>query len=446
MRCLAALACAALLAAATATADDEGLDYSASGSLRVRGFYLSSDTIDRDLDPTTRLALQLANDDDIDATQNYLDTRLRLQLRVTAYQEVSAHLAIEVGDLTFGVANQGGALGTDGIVFENKNLYLEWHPTRYSFSVRAGLYARESDPYGLVLSDDVAGIHGEVELLGTGTQVYADFIKAVENSRVDLDADGIPDNDYNDRTIFLWGVHSRPLSVLDLEAFGIADVDDTRDTPDAANIERDVFWGGVSAAVRFGPARLSSTGIYASGKRTQTGSPGVHIRGFAVDNRLTLSLPFVTVEGIFAWASGTDPDRLTTDTGFPTIAPFYGASSIVYSNFGGLNVTGSNLAGTAHTTLKLRASPMDGLDVEAVFLWAWYTADHDVSQNVNEFDDDARDLGFEADLNLTYEIAPGFTTFARGSILFPRKGYKVRRDTSDSGPLSMVIVGAQLAF
>ncbi|MEZ6184341.1 MAG: hypothetical protein R3F62_04925 [Planctomycetota bacterium] len=438
---------AALFAAGLALADDnESLDYSASGSLRVRGFSIASDTLDRDLDPTTRLSLQLAGRDDIDSTQNFLDTRLRLQLRVTAYEEVSAHLAIEVGDITFGVKNQGGALGTDGVVFENKNLYLEWHPTRYSFKVRAGLYPRESDPLGLVLSDDVAGIHGEVELLGTGTELYADMIKAVENSRVDLDGDGIPDNDYNDRTIFLGGVRSHPLNVLDLEAFAIADIDNTLDSPNAANTERDTYWGGVNAAFRIGPARLSSTAIYAEGKRTQTGSPGVDLRGFAIDNRLTLSLPFFTVEAIFAWASGRDPDRATTDESFPTIAPFYGASGIVYSNFGGLNVTGSNLSGTAHTTLKLRTSPLEGLDLEAVFLYAWYTSDRDVSQNVNRFNDDARDLGFEIDLNVGYTIAPGFKTFARGSVLFPGKGYLVQRDARRNGALGMVIVGAQLSF
>ncbi|MCA8923859.1 MAG: hypothetical protein KDD82_18760 [Planctomycetes bacterium] len=439
-------ACAALLGACLAWADDESLDYAASGSLRVRGFSLRSRTLDRDLDPTTRLSLRLSGDDELDATQHFLDTRLRLQLRVTAYDQVSAHLAIEVGDITFGVAKQGGALGTDGVVFENKNLYLEWHPTRYSFTLRAGLYPRESDPYGLVLSDDVAGLHGEVELLGTGTELYADFIKAVENSRVDLDSDGIPDNDYNDRTVFLAGVRSRALGLLDLEGFGIADIDNTQDSPVAANVERDVYWGGLSASVRVGPARLSSTGIYAGGKRSQPGSPGVRIRGFAVDNRLTLSLPFFTLEAIFAWASGRDPSRTSTNTAFPTIAPFYGASGIVYSNFGGLNATGSNLSGTAHTTLKLRSSPTDGLDIEAVFLWAWYTSDRDVSQNVNRFNADARDLGFEADLNVTYEIAPGFKTFARGSLFFPGHGYVVQRDTRRRGALSMVILGAQFSF
>lgn len=441
------LALATLLLAVTpAAAQDDGkLELSLSGSLRVRGSYLSSRTIERDLDPTTRLSLRLSGNDRIDSTQEFLDTRLRLQLRATAFSEVTAFMAIEVGDITFGVENQGGDLGTDGIVFENKNLYLEWHPTRYTFKVKAGLYPRESDPYGLILSNDVAGIHAEVELLGTGTTLYADVLKAVEASRLDLDADGEIDNDYNDRTIFLAGLTNTFIPNLALELFLAADIDNTQDTP-VANTEQDVYWLGLTANTRVGPFRLATVGIGSYGKRTVTGTPGVHLRGFAIDQRITVELPFVTIEGIFGWASGRDPDRRTTDTGFQTITPFYGVSGIVYSNFGGLNVTGSDLAGTAHTTIKLRTTPMDGFDIETVFLYAWYTADRDTSTNVNQFNRNARDIGFEADLNLSYEILEGFKAFAKGSIFFPGHGYQVQRDTRRGGNLSQVIIGAQFSF
>ncbi|MDC3379215.1 hypothetical protein OAX78_02930, partial [Planctomycetota bacterium] len=315
------------------------LQYGASGSLRVRGFSLSNGTAASDLDPVTRGNLQLTGQDDIDATQNFLDSRMRLSLHVTAYQEVTAKMQIEVGDITFGDGAAGGGLGTDGRVFENKNLYLEWHPTRYSFSAKAGLYSRESDPYGIILSDDVAGIHGEVELLGTETSLYLDYIKAVEGSRLDLDNDGIVDNDYNDRDIILFGVNSAAIPMVDLEAFFMADVNNTQDTP-VANTEQDTYWVGLSAKGRVGPAHISSTAIWARGKRTVTGTPGTTIRGLAFDTRVSMELPFVTLDAIFAWASGTDPDRQNTDTGFPTIAPFYGVSGIVYGNYGGFNATG----------------------------------------------------------------------------------------------------------
>jgi hypothetical protein len=432
--------------AAGASAQDEALTWGVSGSLRVRGFYLSNGTLARELDPTTLNSLRISGNDDIDSTQEFLDTRLRLQLKATMVEEVSAFLALEVGDLTFGVANAGGALGTDGVVIENKNLYLEWHPKRYSFRVRAGLYARESDPYGIILSNDVAGVQGEVELLGLNTSVYGDVIKAVESSRLDLDGDGKIDNDYNDRTIFIVGMTNASLDAVAFESFFMADIDNTQDTPVAANTEQDVYWLGLTARTRIGPAELASTVIGAYGRRTVKGQPGVHIRGLAMDHRVTLQLPFVTAEGIFGWASGRDPKRRTTDEGFPVVTPFYGQSGIVYGNFGGFNATGSNLSGTAHATIKLRAQPAEGLDVEAVFLWAWYTSDRDVSQAVNEFDDDARDLGFEADLNVTYTILNGFKTFARGSIFFPGKGYRVERDTRRRGALAQIIIGAQLDF
>ncbi|MBL4846345.1 MAG: alginate export family protein [Planctomycetes bacterium] len=430
-------------------AQEEGsqLEWNVSGSLRVRGFYLSNGTLANQLDPTTLNSLRISGRDDIDATQEFLDTRLRLQLKVTAYQQVSAVMALEVGDITFGVKNAGGALGADGVVFENKNLYLEWHPTRYSFRVRAGLYPRESDPRGLILSNDVAGVHGEIELLGTATTIYADMIKAVESSRLDLDGDGVIDNDYNDRTLFIAGLTNNSLEALSLEAFLMADVDNTNDSPLPANSERDVFWIGLNADTRLGPIGISTTAIGAYGRQTTQGQRGVRIRGFAVDTRITFELPFVSVEAIVAWASGRNPSDTSRDEGFPTVTPFYGVSGIVYGNYGGFNATGSNLSGTAHATLKLRAQPSKAVSAELVVLWAWYTSDRDVSNNVNRFNRDARDLGFEVDLNLTYQVLTGFKAFARGSILLTGRGYTTERDARHrGGPLSQVIIGMQLDF
>lgn len=444
-RAAATLALLALPGLASAQ-EQVDLDYGASGSLRVRGLHLREGTAARELDPTTRRNLALAGDDEVDASQSFLDMRLRLQLHVTAYEEVTARLAIEVGDLTFGDADQGGGIGTDGRVFENKNLYLEWHPVRYSFRVKAGLYPRESDPYGLILSEDVAGLSGRVELLGTGTELWGDVIKATETSRVDLDGDGLIDNDYNDRTLILAGVTSRWLQHLPLEAFFVADLDDRLDSPAAADTEREVFWGGLTGRTRLGRARLASTAVFAYGRRSTSGSPGVTIRGYALDTRLQLELPFVTAEAIFAIASGDRPGSATADEAFPTIAPFYGVSGIVYANFGGFNATGSSLSGTAHTTLVLRGSPSEGLDLELVALWAWYTADHDVSDNALASKHDARDLGFELDLNVGYQLLQGFKAFARGALFFPGHGYRVARDTADRGALAQLIVGAQLDF
>lgn len=443
---------AALLLLALASAargQEEALDLSFTGQLRVRGFHMENTTRVNDLstiDPTTRNNLfpNLNLNDSIDSNQTFLDTRLRLQFRLTAYQQVSAVLGIEVGDITFGVASTGGGLGTDGRVFENKNLYLEWHPTEYSFKVRAGLYPRESDPLGLVLSNDVAGVHGEVELLGLDTTLYADAIMAVENSRLDLDGDGEIDNDYNDRTLFLAGMRSTAAQVVDLEGIFIADIDNTQDTP-VANLERDVYWGGASARAEAWILDAQAVFLYAYGHRRQPGSE-ITIRGYACDARVGLRLPFVYLQGIFAWASGRDPRRRSTDTAFPTITPFYAASGIIYNNFGGYSATGSDLSGTAHTTLVVRGSPLDGLSLEAVLQWAWYTADRDVSNNQVRFNRDARDLGFEVDLNVDYTLVEGFKVYARGSLFFPGNGYLTTRDAPHKGSLAQIILGAQLNF
>jgi hypothetical protein len=233
--------------------------------------------------------------------------------------------------------------------------------------------------------------------------------------------------------------------VVDLEALFIADIDNTQDTP-AANTERDVYWFGGAARSSLGLIDAQGTFLWAYGRRVATGTPGVTIRGYAFDTRLRVQLPFVSLQGVFAWASGRDPDRRTTDTAFPTISPFYALSGIIYNNFGGLSVTGSSLAGTAHTTLIARTTPFEGFNVEALFQWAWYTADRDVSNNQLKFNDDARDLGFEVDLNLDYTLVEGFKVYTRGSLFFPGKGFLVTRDTRRRGTLAQLIVGAQLSF
>jgi hypothetical protein len=427
--------------------NDAAMEWSFGGALRVRGFALGSGT---ELKTTTFNTGEPAS---ADSTITYLDSRLRLSLRATAYQEVSAVMAIEVGDLRFGdenAPNPGspstpGKLGTDAVAFENKNLYLEWHPTRYSFKVRAGLYPRESDPYGLVLSNDVAGIHAEVELLGTSTVLYVDAIKALENSRNDLDGDGFVDNDYNDRNVLLYGVTTSIIEGVSLEAFGIADLDNSEDIQALGDREVEIYWAGFNGRGRFGPVQIATTWIGAWGERVGDG-PDERVRGFATDNRLTIELPFITLQGILAYASGRDPDELETDDAFPVITPFYGASSIVYQDLGGFNVTGSNLSGTAHATLKVLWAPLDDLDVEVYGLWAWYTSDRDVTGNVNQFNEDARDVGAELGLNLGYELAPGFQLYARGAIFFPSKGFLVEQDTNRRGALSQLILGAQLSF
>lgn len=453
----AALLGAVAFGSAARAEDAAKVTFGADGGLRVRGVALRRDTaasIDK--------GRGFTSGGRIHGDSSYFDTRLRLSLRATVLQEVTAKLGIEVGDITFG--DGAGGLGTDGRVFENKNLYLEWHPTRYSFRIKAGLYGRQSDPYGIILSNDVAGVAARVELLGTGTELYVDFIKAEENSRIDLDSDTVLNNDYNDRTIVIAGVTTRFFEAISLEAFYVADLDNTNDTPSPGtpaspptspfpgspaippNTEATTHWGGLSVRSRLGPVSLFGTGIFAYGRRSTAGQPGVIVRGYAFDTRVQLSIPFLTIEAIYAQASGDRASSATANERFPVITPWYGQSSIIYNNFGGFSATGSDLSGTGWVGLKLRAAPTDDLSVELLSLWAWYTADHNVAGNVNEFHKDARDLGLEFDLNLNYTIVDGFKAFARGAVMLPGRGYRVAFDTDRGGALLQLIVGAQLSF
>jgi len=113
---------------------------------------------------------------------------------------------------------------------------------------------------------------------------------------------------------------------------------------------------------------------------------------------------------------------------------------------GGYTVTGFSLSGTAHVTLKALATPFEGLDVETFVLWSWFTEDRDVSGNTIKFNQDARDLGIETGLYVTYHVLDGFKVFARGAVFFPGKGYLVEQDTRNRGTLAQAILGAMRAL
>ena len=438
-----ALAIALIACCAPARAQDSEVELSVSGQYRARAFSLRNGSLARLLDPATIAALQQSGRDKVDERQNFFDSRLRLKLTAARGSELALRMQFEIGDLTFG--GTGAQLGTDGVNIETKWLHLEWTPAALPLSLKVGLFS-EVTPKSLILSNDVAGIRAEYKPFKGKVSVTAELLKAIDNSRADLDNDGLRDNDFNDRDISMLRLDVNAFKPWSFGVYGMSDIDNSADSPVAANVERDIYWLGGFVKGQVGQLGLSVDGIYAFGDLRNAQNPGsIRIEAFAVDARVSFSLPFVGVELIAGWGSGDDPDTRQSEA-FPTITTFYAHSNIIFDDYGGFNVTGSSLSGVAHLSALLRASPLPGLELKLIAIWATYTADPRRATNVNRVNLTGRELGFELGLNGSYAVSEGFKLVTRNGIFFPGTGYETTFDTPDDDPLLEFIVGMEFRF
>lgn len=87
--------------------------------------------------------------------------RFRLQMDAVASEALSGSIRLEIGDITWGKASEGGALGTDGTVVGVKNASLDWAVPSTALRFRMGLqsFALPNVAGGSpILDDEVAGI------------------------------------------------------------------------------------------------------------------------------------------------------------------------------------------------------------------------------------------------------------------------------------------------
>lgn len=447
----AALLAVFLLAAPWAAAQEIGeLKFDFGLKMQIRGLSLNNGTLVRMLDPAARQVLQSTGKDKIDESQNYMDMRARPLFRVTALDVIRVETQLEVGDVTFG-AGDGGRLGTDGRVIEVKHLFLDfdvpyvgdWVDADFTLSLRGGLFGTAT-PDGLLLDHDHAGLALRLVAPPLGSTFTITWIKAVEASRLDLDGDGLIDNDYNDRDIALVDWRSS-FSGLTLGAYFAADLDNTRDTP-LSDIERDFFWAGVHGTGRWGLFGLDGHAVYNWGKADGAASDGRSVRTSAWAGllRLRLNLEFMELRALFAAATGNDPDRAHRDDSFQTISPYFAPTNILFGSPGGFNLRDSNLSGSAVGTLEV-ATGFDKFSATLRGAYARLTAAPDTSANVF-VSGSSRDLGWEINLNLSYQLYEPLTLFCNSGVLLPGKGTRLLFDSPSHDPIWEVVFGLRLSL
>lgn len=99
---------------------------------------------------------QYGGDDDFGASQ-----RVRLQLSAIASEALSGTVYFEMGNIKWGKASQGGALGADGTIVELKDAYIDWVVPDTAVRVRMGIQNMTLPSFtttSQIMSADVAAI------------------------------------------------------------------------------------------------------------------------------------------------------------------------------------------------------------------------------------------------------------------------------------------------
>lgn len=107
------------------------------------------------------------------------DLRFNPYLSYTQNDYLMAKLVFEIGDIGFGNATQGGAIGTDGLNVETKNLFLQLTPNKEN-TIVLGLQPYK-DFHSLLLDADIAGLSWKNKFMLQGkelTSFFAWFVSA----------------------------------------------------------------------------------------------------------------------------------------------------------------------------------------------------------------------------------------------------------------------------
>ncbi|MCD7983557.1 MAG: hypothetical protein LUG19_04800, partial [Desulfovibrio sp.] len=131
-QCMVALLAAGLFLGATGSA--KAIDFKASGEWLV-GFGVGDDSLINRMNDKGASKHKANNDDKFAAGQ-----RVRLQIDAVASEALSGTVFFEIGDQTWGKAEDGGALGADGNnIVKVKNAYIDWLVPQTDLRFRMGL-------------------------------------------------------------------------------------------------------------------------------------------------------------------------------------------------------------------------------------------------------------------------------------------------------------------
>lgn len=256
----------------------EEMRWDYNGSFRARAFYLERDL----LLPASSLLQEASqpapgspeeefcsDSPDICETsteqesQDYLDLRLRLDLRLQASSLVDLAYALEVGNLIFGREENlygpgSGGRGSGRTNVETRELYMDIHNDYRSFQdrllLRLGIFYYNT-PEGIVMARSGAGLQAGWERSRLRSVFELLYFREIDNSWIDGDSNGFSDDNFADIHLALFSWSFAPIHALDLELYSLyrQDSSSEQDSPSEEEPEiSQVYWAGLYLELQYG--------------------------------------------------------------------------------------------------------------------------------------------------------------------------------------------------
>ncbi len=411
-------------------------------------------------------------DQDSGTDLSRVDTRTRLYYTAVINDNLKFVNKFEL-DTVWG-DGVAGDIGADGNNFELKNSYVDFTmgPVNALVGIHHGTLAR-----GFLFDDDFSGM--TLIYKGEGFSIPVIWMKPYEGgtdeNEEDVDyyaiapkftlGEGISLNPYimyaysNDADAYGWRYHPMGMSVANsLAALG---------APAGILNESEVgiWFLGLDADMKFGPAKIWFTGIMEEGAISTRDEDDLDISAYLLALGGSYDFGMFDIHGQTFYATGNDEEDLLDSD--PELGAFwvpsqgdgagqsyYWAEIMGYGVFdeqSSANSPFDKISNIWAINLGTKIKPMDKLTV-AIDLWyadlveeRWVDANNDGLVNAgDEGVDDA--LGTEVDVRVTYELVEGLNLDVVGAYLFADDGtYKEDTDgTADSeDPWEL---GAQLSL
>jgi hypothetical protein len=346
-----------------------------------------------------------------------VDTRTRLYYTAKINDNLKFVNKFEI-DAVWGDTGWGD-IGADGVDWQVKNSYVDANigPLNAKVGVQGITLAR-----GFLFSDDFAGM--VLTYKGEGFAIPFVWMKPKEGG-AGLNANDMDVDVYALAPSFTLG---EGISISPYVAW--ATTDDWSGWAGAnwfvggaaipAQTGVDIYYLGLDADMKFGPASVWFTGIYMTGDVDFAATDDVDLDSYLIALGGAFNMGMFDIHGQFFYADGDDPDSNDFETFFfpsqnvNTGQSYYWAEIMGYGVFDEQGIAGfpnsdkiGNIwAANLGTTIK----PMDKLTVSFDLWYASLVEDNDPT--LDEV------LGTEVDLRVTYELVEGLKMDVVGAYLF----------------------------
>ena len=441
-------------------ADTESYNTKVNGNMRLRGIYLQSGIAVKLMELKHRQALALSENDNIYEEKSFTDMRFRLKIT----QKINSNLIIkghiELGDIIFGLKNTGGGIGSDQRIVELKGLSMIYETSLKTVRFEGGLFPATT-PGKFILGNDAAGIKLNFSRILKQTDFKLTFLKAVENSKTDLNCDGLIDNNFNDRDIFIGELKSTIFTSSPLTLTYVYDIDNSNGYDYRFNCNSSMInpeYKHKLHTIQFGYKfnkwliSINLNGIYQFGNKSfptiETSNKNTinqqNVSAFGFFGNISFPIFTLDTNISYSYASTDKSETNETSNTLTIISPDFQMSNILCDTFGGYSLFNGNPQNLQMVKIDI-STILIGISVKATLASAWLTGL--TKRNDSQiFTSKSNHLGNELNVNLKYYLTQNFSFFSRNGIVLPEKGMQSFLDSNNNNPIFEIMAGSQVTF